>query len=206
MTPTNLLKICGINQLPIAQCAVDGGADFLGFIFCKRSPRYVTAEQASEIIAGLHGREKCRFVGVFRDADEEEIRLIGRQLKLDVIQIHGAFPAVSAMALQREFQLWKAVSSAEDWSPDYPADAFLVDASNPGSGTRSDWRLAENIRNRGKKVVRAGGLSIANLQEAAALNCYVLDVNSSLEDAPGQKSLQKTCELMAEYRKYCRGQ
>ena len=201
MKTTNLLKICGINDPVIARRAVECGADFLGFIFWNRSPRYVTVERAEEILAQIPDRKNCRFAGVFLDSGEEEIRETGRRLHLDVIQLHGDFPAAAAESLRREFEVWKAVSSEAEWDPGYPADAFLVDSRTPGSGRRSDWRLAELIRDSGRKVVLAGGLSSGNLFEASLLNCYALDVNSSLEEAPGRKSLKKTEQLFEEYRR-----
>ena len=199
---TNLLKICGINDPVIARHAVECGADFLGFIFWNRSPRYVTVERAEEIFLQIPDRKKCRFAGVFLDSGVEEIRETGRRLNLDVIQVHGDIAAEAAESLRKEFEVWKAVSSETDWDPGFPADAFLVDSKSPGSGRHSDWTLAERIRDTGKKVVLAGGLSAGNLMEAAALNCYVLDVNSSLEEAPGQKSLRKMEQLFNQYRRY----
>lgn len=196
----NLLKICGVRDPVIARRAVERGADFLGFIFWRRSPRYVSVEQAAEILAGIPDRRRCRFVGVFLDADEGEIREISRRLNLDIVQVHGTCTAATAESLRKEWELWRAVSSENGEGINFPADAFLVDSKTPGSGKRSDWSLAEKLRDSGRKVVLAGGISAENLPEAAALQCYALDVNSSLEDAPGQKSLVKLEQLLNQYK------
>lgn len=47
------VKICGITSLVDAQCAIDAGADALGFVFYPQSPRYITVENARAIIRQL---------------------------------------------------------------------------------------------------------------------------------------------------------
>ena len=51
------VKICGITRLEDAQHAAALGADFLGFIFVKESPRYRDAEHAAQI-AGVSLRSR----------------------------------------------------------------------------------------------------------------------------------------------------
>ena len=46
-------KICGITRAEDAKAAVHYGADAIGFVFWKRSARYITAAKAREIIAEL---------------------------------------------------------------------------------------------------------------------------------------------------------
>ena len=75
-----------------------------------------------------------------------------------------------------------------------------MDSGSPGSGMRSDRTLAERVLEAGKRLVLAGGLSAANLAEAARIGADVLDVNSSLEDAPGHKSIVKLNELISIYQ------
>lgn len=193
----NALKICGINSAEFAGAAVSAGVDYLGFIFCPESPRHVSPEQAERIFSRID-RTHGKIVGVFVDISGEKIRKIAERLHLDVIQLHGTEPAELAASLRGDYEVWKAVSAGFD--PAYPADAFLVDSGSPGSGMRSDRTLAVRVLEAGKRLVLAGGLSAANLAEAARIGADVLDVNSSLEDAPGHKSIVKLNELISIYQ------
>src|SRR5437899_11638714 len=61
------IKICGITNLEDALAAADAGANALGFVFYKNSPRNVDPEKVREIVAQLPPEEEK--VGVFVDSD-----------------------------------------------------------------------------------------------------------------------------------------
>ena len=44
-------KICGLNEPRAVTAAVEGGAAMVGFVFFRRSPRFVTADQAAALAA-----------------------------------------------------------------------------------------------------------------------------------------------------------
>ncbi len=62
------IKICGMTNLEDALTAVDAGADAVGFVFCAKSPRNITAEAAREIVEKLP--ESVEKIGVFVDWDD----------------------------------------------------------------------------------------------------------------------------------------
>ena len=81
------VKICGITNWTDARHAVESGADFLGFNFYRGSSRYIAPAKARRIIEKLPNRILA--VGVFVNANEEEIREIARSVGLDQLQLHG---------------------------------------------------------------------------------------------------------------------
>lgn len=193
------LKICGINDAAFAAAAEAGGADYLGFIFVPGSPRAVTPGQVRAITAALSGR--ARLVGVFTDAPAAVIASTALSLSLDVVQLHAPRPAADVVLLQHlQFEVWRLDDGTET-----PADAILLDGRSGkqtgGTGRPADWARAAALSAAGRRVVLAGGLSAGNLAAArAATNAAVLDVNSSLETAPGVKSVRLLRPLFRAWR------
>lgn len=64
------IKICGMTNLEDALVAVDAGADAVGFVFYKKSPRCVSVETAREIVEKLP--ESVEKVGVFYETPPDE--------------------------------------------------------------------------------------------------------------------------------------
>ena len=181
------IKICGIKDAVLAQRAEALGAAYLGFIFAARSPRYVTPEAAAAIVATLSGR--ARRVGVFTTAPVDEILSAARRIPLDVVQLHSLDYGAD------EVRRLKA-AGLEVWMLEQTlGDAVLIDGAagdqRGGTGRRADWQRAAELAAAGRRVVLAGGLSAANIQAAAETGCAILDVNSSLETAPGVKSMTR---------------
>ena len=65
------IKICGMTNLEDCQTAIDLGVDFIGFVFYKKSARYVAPEMVREISETINGKAKT--VGVFVEETEDEI-------------------------------------------------------------------------------------------------------------------------------------
>ena len=80
-------KICGITCIEDALAAVDAGADAIGFVFYPKSPRAVTVEQAQAIIAQMPPFVST--VGLFVNAERDDLRALLDAVPLDLIQFHG---------------------------------------------------------------------------------------------------------------------
>jgi phosphoribosylanthranilate isomerase len=95
------IKICGITNLDDAVSAVDAGANALGFVFYPKSPRYVAAEAAREIVSRLPGQfEK---VGVFVNHSVDDVRDTAKLVGLNAIQLHGNESVEFTQSLHKAF-------------------------------------------------------------------------------------------------------
>lgn len=188
------VKICGINSEAAIDAAVSAGADWIGFVFFARSPRFVTPALAATLAARHpHGPPR---VGLFVSPKPDEIEAARAALRLDVLQLYGD---VDLPALRAGFglPLWRAVgvASAADLPADSAqADALLIeakaapDATRPGgNAARFDWSLLAGWHPPCPWLL-AGGLTVENVAEAIrATGAPAVDVSSGVESALGQK-------------------
>src|SRR4051812_29552589 len=86
MNTRTRIKICGITRIEDARAAAASGADAVGLIFYRPSPRYVTPEQARAIVDSLPAFVTP--VAVFVNPSREEVEAaIGAGA--DMLQFHG---------------------------------------------------------------------------------------------------------------------
>jgi len=198
-----VVKMCGITNRDDALCAVDAGADLLGFIFYPKSPRAVTVEQAAEIVAAARRRSPAvGTVGVFVNEAPEDILRALDAAGIDYAQLSGDEPAESILALQgRAYKALRAIpTDLTAFIPSLHAPLstlhaampdLLLDANHPalygGSGTRADESLAATLARR-YRLLLAGGLTPDNIADAIrAVQPWGVDVSSGVEAAPGRK-------------------
>ena len=190
------IKICGIIRTEDALNAAALGVDALGFIFAKKSPRFIDPSAAAKIIAALP--PFVSRVGVFVDEEPDEVIRIARDIALDTIQLHGAespsycknipYPVIKALGLRPEFDMAELES--------YPTAGILLDTWNNGlqggSGMSGDWEVARKVADRCRRIILAGGLGPSTLDAAlSAVRPYGVDLNSGVEIMPGVKNPHK---------------
>jgi len=189
------VKVCGLSRAEDVEGVAALGPDALGFIFYPPSPRCVTPEAVSawtrDLPAGI------RKVGVFVDADPDELRRVRDVAGLDVLQLHGCETPARCAGLPGS--VWKAVHLDRPGgalTEGYRVDAFLVDGyssrSPGGTGVQTDWaRAADFAAACTVPVLLAGGLRPDNVEEALRrVRPWGVDVSSGVEVAPGVKSLE----------------
>ncbi len=181
------IKVCGVRDAAFAVAAAKLGVDYLGFIFEPSSPRHVTVGQAAEIAAalGAEARRRVRLVGVFVRGTPVEIAATMRRAGLDVVQLHRRATAADVASLKAAgYEVWTLAGGAE-------GDGVLFDSTH-GDGETA-FRQVD-----GKSIV-AGRIGVENLADVLALGPDVVDVNSSLETAPGVKSANLLAAFLAEF-------
>lgn len=188
--PAVRVKICGITRPEDALVAEAAGADAVGMVFAPSSRRRVSLAAAEEICSAL-GPLIAR-VGVFVDADRDEVVGLARRLRLSAVQLHGRETPEYARRLAREVGVVRAVAYSPGLVPDdlaeYGAAAVLLDAQVPGSGRAFAWSEAAPAWRGWPRLVLAGGLTPATVGAAiVALRPYAVDVASGVEESPGIK-------------------
>lgn len=190
------VKICGITNLDDAEAAIDFGADALGFVFFKGSPRCVTVKQAESIICKLP--PFVTTVGVFVDETPEMIRSSISNAGIDVIQLHGDEKPEACQFSRRSIKAIriKSIDSLEPLKT-YKnlVSAFLLDAYTAealgGTGQKFNWDIAVEAKQFGK-IILAGGLTPDNIRNAIVhVKPYGVDVSSGVEREKGKKDHQK---------------
>lgn len=195
------IKVCGITRLQDALLAVECGADALGFIFHRKSPRYIDPEEARIIIEQIPPFVDA--VGVFVDKQRENVEEIIRFCRLGYAQLHGSEPEKYLERLARftsPCELIKAFrvgeeTTAEDFEPYLPhVKGILLDTYDKelagGTGKPFDWSIIPRLNIR-KPLILAGGLNPDNITGALQeFRPYGVDVNSGVEVGPGIKDHQ----------------
>ena len=189
------VKVCGMTSLKDALNAVEGGADAVGFIFYKKSPRSVTMKTVREIVLELPPFVDT--VGVFVDETAEQINKIADYCNLDIIQLHGDESPTFCKKIRRKvikaFRI-KDMQSVKKIS-NFQVSGFLLDTFSEklhgGTGKVFDWNLALPAKKFGP-VIMAGGLTPNNVQQAVRqIRPYGVDVCSGVESEPGIKDHKK---------------
>lgn len=203
------VKICGITSPEDALTAVEAGADALGFVFYKESPRHIFPEEAARIISLLP--PLVQVVGLFVNEEPEIVNQVSRLCRLGLVQLHGdETPDYCRRIEQRVMKAFRVRTlTCLDPISDYRPATCLLDAYSPsfygGTGTRFNWEIAQEAVRRGYQIVLAGGLTPDNVAEAVRkVWPYGVDVSSGVESAPGKKDAEKVRQFIRNAKEVLR--
>jgi len=199
------IKVCGMTSAQQVQQLDEMGVEFAGFIFYPKSPRYVFKSMPANEIKRIKG--KINKVGVFVNADADEVLRTVDQCGLYLVQLHGDETPRVCERIANYVSVIKAFRIAEDdhieWKVrDYydAVDMYMFDTEDAGyggTGKKFNWELLkeQNIR---KPFFLSGGITpddAENLKtfqkESVAKDLFAIDINSKFEVMPGVKDLEK---------------
>ncbi len=188
-----VVKICGIRTLDEALAAVEAGADYLGFNFYPKSPRYIAPTLCASISLALDSTcPQVRRVGVFVNAPLKQIQDTMQTCRLDLAQLHGdEDPELFRQLAPAAYKAFRGVPDELAGFQRDLAPAALIDASVAdrygGTGALADWTSAAHLASR-VPLFLAGGLTPENVAAAVRqVRPWGVDVASGVEARPGKK-------------------
>ena len=194
------IKLCGLTRPCDIEAANRVKPDYIGFVFAKKSRRYVSPEQAEVLKKQLS--PEIRAVGVFVSEDPETVAGLLNRGIIDLAQLHGSEdeayltrlrdltdrPLLQAFRVAGEEDLHRAESSS--------ADGILLDAG-AGDGAVFDWKL---LKGWSRPYFLAGGLEPGNVRKAIrTLQPWGVDVSSGIE-TDGKKDPEKMAAFVTAVR------
>lgn len=208
-------KVCGLTSSIDAQAAAAAGAVWGGLIRVPESPRYVTQEQAVQIVNEVPG---LKFTIVSRETSNfGELLFPG----VSAIQLHApngsveeelalvARAAEEIPAVVENTAIWRAVDMSLPHAVDiinaleeqYLVDVYVLDNGKGGTGAEFDWEVLSQLS---PEVLRrsfiAGGVGPQNAAAALATGAQGVDMNSGVEFEPGRKDAGKLNSAFAAIR------
>lgn len=192
------IKLCGLRRAEDIEAANLLKPDYIGFVFYKKSKRYISYEEAKILKSML----SIKAVGVFVDENPKVVADLLEKGIIDLAQLHGnedeayikALRKLTDKSLIKAFQIktTEELKKAEDSS----ADMILLDAGT-GDGVSFDWDILKSFN---RPYFLAGGMTPENVSPAIEkLHPYGVDVSSGIE-TDGFKDLKKMREFVYNVR------
>lgn len=193
------IKVCGMRDVNNITHVTTLGPDYMGFIFYPPSPRYV----GDDFKLSDKGTTPFVRVGVFVNAENEEIQRQSRIVGFDHVQLHGNEGVQQAAVLKDSgFKVIKVFSVDDDFDFGITrqfapvVDFFLFDTKGKlygGNARAFNWNVLRRY-DQNVPFFLSGGISPENVKDITSLegmNLHALDVNSGVEEAPGLKDVKK---------------
>lgn len=195
------VKVCGVSNLEMVKQLLELELDFIGFIFYKKSPRYVSNQTVQDLLSLDFGntRPVCVYVNPTRDYVLETSSYFDNP----ILQFHGEEPESFCDSFNLEY--WKAIrvknsSSFAEILSYQSAKAILLenhkDGLYGGTGEAFDWSLIKNHDHQNKKIILSGGINIKNVDNAKDTLPWCIDLNSGVESSVGKKDMKLIIDIL----------
>lgn len=180
------VKICGITNIKDAQDAINAGVNALGFVFYKKSARYITPQDALKIVKKLPPFIQC--VALFVNESSETINEICKIAHMDLAQIisENESDEYFSSLTTKYIKVLRAKSKEDilNRNDEYIlVDAFVAEFGGEGKRVALEWFKDVDC----SKIILAGGLRESNLKELSGYDFYGVDVSSGVELRRGKK-------------------
>jgi len=195
------IKLCGLTRPRDIEWANALTPDFVGFVFARKSKRYISPKNAQKLREKLN--QSINAVGVFVNEAPETVAALLNDGTIDVAQLHGGEdedyikalrlltdrPLIQAFRVDGPADLERARASS--------ADYILLDNGAGGTGTAFDWALLKGFD---RPCFLAGGLGPDNVARAVRdVRPFAVDVSSGIE-TDGAKDYQKMAAFVNAVR------
>ncbi|MGP4060857.1 phosphoribosylanthranilate isomerase [Halobacillus sp. H74] len=205
-----IVKLCGNHSLSDVAKTTSSDASHLGFIFVRKTKRYVRPEYVRRWVKKI--RPKQKLVGVFIDPTLEEVEEVLHFVSLDVIQLHGNETVSQLLRIKEAFGLpvWKVIHHRNEGIQQMEvfrgvADGYVIDSkvqgASGGTGVRFDWEAVPMYRDaayqQGVPCLIAGGIKPQNIAELLKYKPEGIDLSSGIEENDG-KDISKIQAIMKE--------
>jgi phosphoribosylanthranilate isomerase len=193
-------------------CAVNAGADAVGFVFHPSSKRFVSAERAAQLVRALPAFVSS--VALFVNPERQVVQEVIETMQPTLLQFHGEEPPEFCASFSTPYiKAFRVGAPGLDTAQDlietclqFPeARAWLFDSYTPaygGSGHTFDHALLSGLLALDPvsraPVILSGGLNAQTLLEPVRrIRPWAVDVSSGVESAPGIKSAPRIAEFVA---------
>ena len=194
------IKICGLKTQESVETAINSGADMLGFVFAKGSPRYINPEEARQLIELIP--DSIDTVAVMLHPKQSEVDRVLNHMKVNYLQTDvNDFDSFDLKGGTHPLRVYR---DNETFDPNIMEDKPFALFEGPVSGTGN---LVNQERAKiacdSRKVLLAGGLNIDNIQNVLThVRPFGVDVSSGVEIERGIKSEQKIIEFIRIVRAF----
>ena len=205
------IKVCGLRNKENIEQVCELEPDYIGYIFYRKSKRFVGADPNPDIFMIPDNRVKK--VGVFVNEELGKVRQIHETCGLDLVQLHGEETPEYCMTLhQWGIPVIKAIDpmsiNSATTLKDYnePVRFFLFDNSGiefGGTGEQFDWSILKDIRV-SSPFFLSGGIGPGDVREITGIEhdmLFAVDVNSRFEIQPGLKDIERLKHFIHAIRK-----
>ena len=202
-----IVKVCGVRTATVAEAAIDAGADWIGIVFERRSPRFANDDEARAVRDAVGARADV--IGVFVEPTFAECEMAASRYRLAGVQVHGRVDA--ALALQCSVPVIPGINIPDahtaytlQWWPDC---LVLIDAPAAalpgGTGQAVPLTIAAEV-SRHRPIILSGGLRPDTVAAAVrTVRPRGVDASSGLETSPGVKDAALVRAFVSNARAAC---